>query len=280
MEARLELLGGENLPDELDSLHKWLSNQHAFRGRLRIEWRPLQPGQMGGLAEALAVGLGSGGALAMLASSVSVWLQQRRSKLTVKIVNPDGSSHEITASGLAADTLATKFEPKTENRTAWLTDIVNPAPTHPQPRNTKHYQPNKYEYQVYLCHSSQDKDIVRHIRDQLEQNDIRCWFDENHMPAGHSARRKMEEGLTNSRYLLVCASANLPAALWANQEIDAVLHLDVESRAEPKVLVLKLNEDSAEKSIPPLLRGKRWLEYQRPGDFDQLVELLKRPSCG
>jgi TIR domain len=139
-------------------------------------------------------------------------------------------------------------------------------------------RPNEYEYQVYLCHASQDREIVRRIRDRLEQNEIRCWFDENEMLAGRSARRRMEQGLLSSRYLLVCASSHLPSALWANQEIDAVLYLDVENQAEPKVLVIKLNEDSVETSIPPLLRGKKWLEYQRPGDFDHLVELLKPSS--
>jgi hypothetical protein len=139
-------------------------------------------------------------------------------------------------------------------------------------------RPNEYEYQVYLCHASQDKEIVRRIHDRLAQNDIRCWFDENEMLAGHSARRRMEQGLLSSRYLLVCASSHLPSASWANQEIDAVLHLDVENQAEPKVLVIKLNEDSVETSVPPLLRGKKWLEYQRPGDFEHLVALLKPSS--
>jgi hypothetical protein len=85
--------------------------------------------------------------------------------------------------------------------------------------------------------------------------------------AGHSARRRMEHGLLSSRYLLVRASSNLPSALWANQEIDAVLQLDVENQTRPKVLVLKLNGDSVDTSIPPLLRGKRWLEYSVQGTW-------------
>lgn len=138
--------------------------------------------------------------------------------------------------------------------------------------------PDEYEYQVYLCHSSKDKDIVRHIRHRLEENQVRCWFDEDELHGGHSARRGMEQGLRSSRYLLVCASANLASALWANQEIDAVLHLDVDGRADPKVLVLKLNEDSVETAIPLLLQGKKWFEYQSPGDFERLVGLLKPSS--
>ncbi len=111
MKARLHVIGGDDTHAELSSLRQWLSSESEFRGRVRIEEAPIQPGHMGGLAEALTVALGSGGALAVLAGSVSVWLQQRRSQLTVKIVNPDGSSQEITASGPAADTLATKVDP-------------------------------------------------------------------------------------------------------------------------------------------------------------------------
>ncbi|MCR6486871.1 TIR domain-containing protein [Amycolatopsis sp. OK19-0408] len=139
--------------------------------------------------------------------------------------------------------------------------------------------PDEYEYHVYLCHSSRDKQVVRHIRDRLDAQGIRCWFDEADLPVGASARARMERGLLSSRYLLVCASDNLPSASWANQEIDAVLQFDVEDHAKPRILVLKLNYDSAQTSIPLLLRGKVWLEYQRPGDFEALVEVLKEPSA-
>jgi CRP-like cAMP-binding protein len=136
------------------------------------------------------------------------------------------------------------------------------------------YVPGGYEYQVYLCHASVDKDVVREIRDRLEANKIRCWFDEDEILVGQSAATRMEQGLLASRYLLVCVSSHFESAAWAKQEVDSVLHLDVESRGEPKVLVLKL-DDHAETAMPLLLRGKKWLEYRRPGDFERLVELLK-----
>jgi len=138
--------------------------------------------------------------------------------------------------------------------------------------------PEQYEYHAYLCHAGPDKELIREIRDRLETHGIRCWFDEVDMPFGSSARARMERGLLSSRYLLVCASAHLPSARWANQEIDAVLDYDVEDPEKPKIHVLKLNDDSVEDSIPPLLRGKRRFEYRRPDDFDQLVSVLKAPA--
>lgn len=111
MEARLLVIGSDDVQGELASLRRWLGDEPEFRGRVRFEEAPVRAGQMGGLAEALSVGIASGGALTVLAKSVSVWLRERRSTLTVKIVNPDGSSQEITASGPAAESLAVKVDP-------------------------------------------------------------------------------------------------------------------------------------------------------------------------
>ena len=112
MEARVEVGGADDPQDELSSLRNWLAGEDEFRGRVRIESAAIEAGAMGGVAEALVVALGSGGALTVLAGSVSVWLRERRSSLTVRIVNADGSSQEITASGPAADTLAAKVDPQ------------------------------------------------------------------------------------------------------------------------------------------------------------------------
>lgn len=111
MEARVLLSGGEDAQDELSSLRQWLADEAEFRGRVRVERAPVEPGHMGAITDALQVALSNEGALTVLAGSVAVWLRQRRSKLTVKIVNEDGSSQEISASGPAADTIARKVDP-------------------------------------------------------------------------------------------------------------------------------------------------------------------------
>ncbi|SRR6266545_1653661 len=111
VEARMVITDTDSVHDELSSLRQWLGQESEFRGRVRIEQVPSQPGQMGGLVEALSVALSHEGALTVLAGSVAVWLRQRRSKLTVKITNADGSSQEITASGPVADTIGAKVDP-------------------------------------------------------------------------------------------------------------------------------------------------------------------------
>ncbi|GAA1308431.1 hypothetical protein GCM10009634_72530 [Saccharothrix xinjiangensis] len=80
-----------------------------------------------------------------------------------------------------------------------------------------------------------------------------------------------------SRFLLLCASANLDDSEWANREIDSVLHLDVKRQGDaPKVLVLKLyDQETSDEAIPELFRGTKRHRYRRNGDLDRLVEYVQ-----
>lgn len=139
--------------------------------------------------------------------------------------------------------------------------------------------PAEYEYQVYLGHSSLDKEVVRQIRDRFERNGIKYWYDEEQLSAAGSVIGRMERGLRSSQYLLVCASVNFMQAPWGMREYESMLNLDVRRRDDPRVLVLKLYEDESDDvAIPVLVRGnKRW-HYWVPDEVRQLVDILKPKS--
>jgi hypothetical protein len=136
--------------------------------------------------------------------------------------------------------------------------------------------PEEYEYQVYLGHSSLDKEVVRQLRDRFERNGIKYWYDEEQLMGAGSVIGRMERGLRSSRYLLVCASANFMRAPWGMREYESMLSLDVRRRDDPRVLVLQLYENESEDlALPLLVRGnKRW-RYWIPDELQQLVDLLK-----
>ena len=81
----------------LRSLLDWLRHEDELRGQVVLEQVAPRSGEMGGLADALVVALGSGGAGAVLARSLSTWLWQRRSDLKLTIT-AHGRTVELDAS--------------------------------------------------------------------------------------------------------------------------------------------------------------------------------------
>jgi hypothetical protein len=53
----------------------------------------------------------------------------------------------------------------------------------------------EFSFDVFLSHSSKDKDVVRDIANRLKSDGVRVWFDEDQIKPGDSTRAKIEEGL-------------------------------------------------------------------------------------
>src|SRR5215471_9859486 len=90
-------VGGSGSYDELKSLEDWLLDDPELAGYPVT--RPASapgPGEMGALSDVLVVALGSGGAGATLAGSLSVWLRTRVGDVTLRIRTPQGEA-ELTA---------------------------------------------------------------------------------------------------------------------------------------------------------------------------------------
>ncbi|MGH3866315.1 MAG: effector-associated constant component EACC1 [Pseudonocardiaceae bacterium] len=84
--------------DALRSLLDWLRQEDTLRGRVRTAPTPVRPGEMGALDAALVVALGSGGAGAVLAASVSSWLSQpRRADVALTVTAEDGRRIKLDA---------------------------------------------------------------------------------------------------------------------------------------------------------------------------------------
>jgi Effector Associated Constant Component 1 len=84
-------------PLDLPDLFAWLGREEELRGKVRLQDRPLVPGEMGTLPDLIAVAIGSGGVASVLAGSLSTWLAQRKSDITLKVTGPDGRIVELKA---------------------------------------------------------------------------------------------------------------------------------------------------------------------------------------
>ncbi|WP_371793556.1 hypothetical protein [Streptomyces sp. NBC_01471] len=95
--ARVRIAEGRDIAVELASLHQWPAREDALRVRVRIDQPPIGAEHMGALADTLVIAFGSGGAVAVLAQSVPVWLQQWHSDVTVEVTSRTGTTVSVTA---------------------------------------------------------------------------------------------------------------------------------------------------------------------------------------
>ena len=81
---------------------------------------------------------------------------------------------------------------------------------------------DQFNYDVFLSHSSQDKDIVRSLAKRLRADGLRVWpgvfEDEWVLKPGDSIPAKIDEGLDQSRVLVLCMSAQAFGSEWAQLE--------------------------------------------------------------
>lgn len=105
-----------------------------------------------------------------------------------------------------------------------------------------------FKYDVFLSHSSKDKDIVRALAERLRADGLRVWFDEWELRAGDSIPAKIEEGLQASRVLVLCMSANAFGSDWTRLESYTFRFRDPLNK-ERRFIPLRLDADPIKGSL-------------------------------
>ena len=83
-------------------------------------------------------------------------------------------------------------------------------------------------WDVFISHASEDKDgFVRPLAEALQASGLLPWYDETALTVGDSLRRKIDEGLANSRYGIVVLSHAFFAKEWPQQELDGLMSREV-----------------------------------------------------
>jgi len=83
-----------------------------------------------------------------------------------------------------------------------------------------------FKYDVFLSHSSKDKDVVREIATRLKADGVKVWLDEWEIQPGDNIPHKIEEGLEYFRVLVLCMSARAFGSDWARFAIHRT-HFDL-----------------------------------------------------
>jgi hypothetical protein len=160
-------------------------------------------------------------------------------------------------------------DPVVQHTTIPLTEAVM---TPPDEANAK------FDFDVFLCHSSSDKDTVREIATIFKDHGITYWLDEEQIGFGDPVIEKIEDGLTRSRYTVPCISANLARSGWTRAEYGAILNAELTGDSKQVVVPLVLDESDSE-HVPLFLRDKKRAYYENKTEFSRFLQFLLQRSA-
>ena len=85
------------------------------------------------------------------------------------------------------------------------------------------------EWDVFICHASEDKELaVEPLANALRDGGLKVWYDRWELDIGDSLRRKIDEGLSLSRYgIVVLSRAFLRKKPWTELELDGLVQREI-----------------------------------------------------
>ena len=130
------------------------------------------------------------------------------------------------------------------------------------------HQSKPFTYDVFLSHNHADKPRVRRLAERLKAAGVRVWLDEWVIRAGDIIALKVDEGLEQSRVLLLCISPAALASGWVALERSTAVHRDP-ANAGRRVIPLLLGDCA----LPDTLRRYKYVDF-REEDGAAMDELL------
>ncbi|MCL4201841.1 MAG: TIR domain-containing protein [Pirellulaceae bacterium] len=128
-------------------------------------------------------------------------------------------------------------------------------------------------YDVFLCHNSDDKPVVRQLRDELQKREIRTWFDEDQLIPGRPWQEALERAIQSIKAAAICVGAS-GFAPWQNQEMRAYLQQFVNRNAA--VIPVLLSGAPKRPELPVFLQAFTWVDLH-----DGITDVgLHRLICG
>lgn len=126
------------------------------------------------------------------------------------------------------------------------------------------------QFDVFLCHNSDDKPAVREVSVQLKQRKIRVWLDEEQLRPGFPWQRALEDQIANIGAAAVFVGEN-GVGPWHNMELDGFIRQFV--RRQRPVIPVILPDARQTPDLPIFLEGMMWVDLRKT-DPDPIEQLL------
>jgi hypothetical protein len=126
------------------------------------------------------------------------------------------------------------------------------------------------EFDVFLCHNSQDKDEVRELNERLKALSIRTWLDEEQLVPGRPWQDELEAQIASIRSTVICVGGDGNGP-WQQVELRAFIQEFVR-RGIPVIPVI-LPACKHVPDLPLFLRQFTWVDLRK--ERPDPLQLLK-----
>ena len=109
---------------------------------------------------------------------------------------------------------------------------------------------------VFISHSHLDNDFAVKLAEDIEETGMNCWIDLWELQVGDSLRKKVEQGINTSDWLIIILSRNSINSNWVQHELDMGITKELDSK---DVFVLPVLMDNCE--IPLCLKTKVYANF-------------------
>jgi hypothetical protein len=109
------------------------------------------------------------------------------------------------------------------------------------------------EYDVFISHASEDKEkVVTPLANALKRRGLDVWFDKFELRIGDSLRRKIDAGISRSRFGIVVLSPAFFAKGWPQYELDGLVTMAVSGKQVLLPLWHGVSKDEVVRQSPSL----------------------------
>jgi len=125
-------------------------------------------------------------------------------------------------------------------------------------------------FQVFLCHNSQDKDEIRNLNKILKAKNVKAWLDEEQLPPGWAWQELLEQQIGEIGAVAVCVGES-GLGPWQNSEMRAFISEFVDRRCPVIPVILKSCKNVPQ--LPIFLRQFTWVDFRKPepDPIDRLI---------
>jgi hypothetical protein len=126
--------------------------------------------------------------------------------------------------------------------------------------------------QLFLCHSSRDKPLVRKLYDDLSKAGFKPWLDEIDLLPGQEWELEIRHAIEKANFFLACLSQNaIDEKGYVHKEIKIALDI-LDKIPEGRIYLIPVRFENCR--VPDRLSSRQWVDLFEPNGLGRLIKAL------